>query len=91
MRIVYRNLNDLDEVIRAYEKRYGISSVEMLKDSSVRSKINEDELLKWEAYLTQRRRLLDHNAEVHQHYLSQQTASTSKKRAATYDPATYAA
>jgi hypothetical protein len=91
MRINYRNLSDLDETIRNYEVKYGITSVDMLKDTSARSRISEAELLKWEAYLTQRRRVLNHNDEVRRQYLSSRTEATASKHSVTYDPAKYAA
>lgn len=91
MRIVYRNLNDLDEIIRAYEEKYKISSFDMLKDQSARTGISEDELLKWEAYVAQRRRLLDHNSDVHRHYLQRPHKGTNRKPSAAYDSAAYAA
>jgi len=91
MRIVYRNLTDLDEIIRKYEELYNVSSVEMLKDLSARAKIGEDDLLKWEAYVTQRRRLLDHNAEIHREYPKTRRTSRHKRSAAADDPEKYAA
>lgn len=91
MRVIYLTLNDLDEIIRKYEEKYEASSVDMLKDASVRSRISEDELLKWEAYLTQRRRLFDHNAEVHRRYLQARRGDRQTRTPAAYDPEKYAA
>jgi hypothetical protein len=91
MRIIYRNLTDLDEIIRKFEEQYKIGSVEMLKDQSARAKISEDDLLKWEAYVTQRRRLLDHNAEIHREYLKTRRAASNKSTPAAYDPVKHAA
>src|SRR5579859_7182713 len=53
------NLTDLDNIIRRFEKAYNVTSVAMLKDETVRSKISEDALLRWETYVEQRVRLRD--------------------------------
>jgi len=64
------NLTDLDNLIRGFEQRYGVSSVDMLKEPAVRNKISEDVLLRWETYVYQRVRLRDLSEETHRDYLS---------------------
>jgi hypothetical protein len=64
------NLTDLDNIIRRFEKTYNATSVDMLKDEAVRSKISEDALLRWETYVEQRIRLRDLSEHTHRHYLS---------------------
>ncbi|MGH9565057.1 MAG: hypothetical protein ACRD4F_10195 [Candidatus Angelobacter sp.] len=91
MKVTYLNLHDLDEIIRKYEEKYEAGSVDMLKDASVRSRISEDELLQWEACITQRRRLVDYNAEVHRGYLQPRHAKRESKASVAYDPEKYAA
>ncbi len=64
------NLTDLDNIIRRLEQLYQVSSVDMLKDEAVRSKISEDVLLRWETYVEQRVRLRDVSEQTHRCYLS---------------------
>jgi hypothetical protein len=95
MRITYLNLTDLDRLIHEYEEKYGVSSVSMLKDAEVRSKISEDELLKWEAYITQRLALREYHQQIHRGYLPGKGRSTKdsvkKEKSANDDPFSYAA
>jgi len=64
------NLTDLDNIIRRFEQAYNATSVDMLKDEAVRSKISEDVLLRWETYVNQRVRLRDVSEQTHRDYLS---------------------
>lgn len=93
------NLTDLDNRVRSFEKLYGVSSVEMLRDDSFRARISEDVLLQWEAYVSQRVWLRESSDEMHREYLSRLTKESSKSRAkyetskstATSDVLSYAA
>ena len=99
MTMTMLNLTDLDNLIRSFEKLYGVSSVEMLRDESFRSKVSEDVLLRWEAYVSQRVWLRESNDETHREYLSHLKHESNKSRAkhesskstATSDPLSYAA
>jgi hypothetical protein len=71
MTMTMLNLTDLDNLVRSFEKLYGVSSVEMLRDDSFRMKVSEDVLLRWEAYVSQRSWLRESYAETHRAYLSQ--------------------
>jgi len=71
MSITMLNLTDLDNIIRSFEKRYGLSSMEMLRNEDFRAKTSEDVLLKWESYVNQRVWLRDSYEETHREYLSQ--------------------
>jgi hypothetical protein len=75
------NITDLDNLIRGFEHDYGISTLEMLKDTSARTKISEDVLLRWEAYVRQRVRLREMDAEVRSGYLATVRAKSSKSPA----------
>src|ERR1019366_6115550 len=70
MPTAYLNLTDLDNRIRDLESRYKVTSYEMLRDDSVRSRISEDALLRWETYVRQRVYLRDLNDHRHSEYLS---------------------
>lgn len=79
MPIVFLSLNDLDAKIRAFEEKYQISSLEMLKDKDARRRIGEDVVLKWEAYVEQRISLRDVHEQTHRDYLSTLKRENSPK------------
>ena len=64
------NLTDLDNRIRGFEQKYAVSSVDMLKEKSVRDQIPEDDILRWETYVYQRVRLRDIYDQLRGDYLS---------------------
>lgn len=64
------NLTDLDNLIHRFEEKYKASSIEMLRDQSVRAKISEDVLLRWESYVRNRIALREIDEETRKHYLS---------------------
>lgn len=70
MSIKYLDLPDLDKLIEGLEKKWGISTMEMLGKSSVRENIPEVVLLKWETYVRQRLLLREHYAKLRADYLS---------------------
>lgn len=75
------NLTDLDNIIRSFEKQYRVSSLDMLRDESFRSRISEDVLLRWEAYVSQRVWLRECYDVTHREYLGQLTHGSSKSKA----------
>ena len=64
------NVTDLDNLIHRFEGKYKVSSVEMLRDQSVRANISEDVLLRWESYVRNRIALREIDEETRKHYLS---------------------
>jgi hypothetical protein len=66
----YLDLPDLDDLIRGLEKKWAILSMEMLVNPSVRAKIPEHVLLRWEAYIRQRLQLREHYEKLRANYLS---------------------
>lgn len=89
MRVIHLNLSDLEELIRQYEAKYQTSTVAMLSNSEVRSRITEDDLLEWEAYLNQRSSLREYYETLHREYLHHR--STNRHKRAAEDPTDYAA
>ena len=84
------NLTDLDNLIRDFEQRYAVSSVDMLKEKSTRDRIPEDDLLRWETYVYQRVRLRDMYDQMRGDYLSKlpgpdSSADKSRKPASQLD------
>jgi hypothetical protein len=99
MTMTMLNLTDLDNLVRSFEKLYGVSSVEMLRNESFRAQVSEDVLLRWEAYVSQRVYLRESYDETHREYLSRLSHESAKSRAkhesskstATSDVLSYAA
>jgi len=83
MPTTFLNLTDLDNIIRGLEKAWETSSVEMLKEESVRTRIPEDILLQWETYLRQRIHLRDLHEQLRTDYLSHVTHSSEARKAPT--------
>ena len=89
MRVIYLNLSDLEELIRAFENKYHASTVTMLSNPDVRSRVSEDDLLEWEAYVNQRSGLREYYETLHREYLNHRSTLREKKSAE--DPTKYAA
>ena len=63
------NLTDLDNLIRRFEEKYGVSSLQMLTDASVRARVSEDVLLEWESYIHNLEALRELGVETRKNYL----------------------
>ena len=63
------NLTDLDNFIHRFEEKYGVSSLQMLRDASVRARISEDVLLEWESYIHNLEALRELGEETRKNYL----------------------
>ena len=50
LNISHLSITDLEAKIHFYEDKYGFSTSTMLGDSSIRSKVTEDDVMKWESY-----------------------------------------
>lgn len=86
------NLTDLDNRIREYEHRFQTTSLEMLTDECVRSRVSEDILLKWEAYVRQRAYLREESLDRRSTYLSHlRTKKKPSKRTHESDELAFAA
>ena len=91
MRVIHLNLSDLEELIRGYEIQYHVSTVAMLSNADVRTKINEDDLLQWEAYVNQRSGLREYYEMVHREYLHNRNRNILRRKKIQEDPTEYAA
>lgn len=80
MPTTYLDLTDLDNIIKGLEKRWRVESVDMLRDESVRARIPELVLLRWETFIRQRIMLRDHDQQVRAKYLSNLPKSVSENR-----------
>jgi hypothetical protein len=86
------NLNDLDNLVRGFEQKYAATSVEMLQNNSVRDRVPEHDLLRWEAYVYHRVHLRELSESTHSKYLSQLEAGVdSEKHHVVSDQLDYAA
>lgn len=83
MPTIFLNLTDLDNLIRTMEKTWDTSSVEMLRNESVRERIPEDVLLRWETYIRQRIHLRDASEQLRADYLAGVPRTTRSQRALT--------
>jgi hypothetical protein len=68
--VKYLDLPDLDKLIEGLEKKWNISTMEMLGNPSARVSIPEIVLLKWETYVRQRLILREHYERLRADYLS---------------------
>jgi hypothetical protein len=80
MPTTYLDLADLDSLIKGLERRWGVESVDMLRDESIRALIPELALLRWETFIRQRIMLRDHDQQVRAKYLSNIPKSSSENR-----------
>jgi len=67
---IFLDLADLDKLIHELETEWKADSIDMLRDQSVRSRIPEHVLLRWETYIRQRLYLREYDREIHADYLS---------------------
>jgi hypothetical protein len=63
------SLREVEEYIRAFEHKYGISSADFLCKDEVREQIAEDDVFKWEAFIDHRQELQVLDEEVLGRYL----------------------
>ncbi len=80
MPTTYLNLNDLDKLIEDLEQQWSAKSVDMLKDKSVRARVPEIVLLRWETFIKQRIVLREHDGRVRSEYLSRIPKSRAQNR-----------
>jgi hypothetical protein len=80
IREVFLSLNDVDEQIAAFERKYGLSSGEFFRDEEVREQISEDDVFHWDALIYHRLALRESYQEVHSGYLATLSQSTGEVR-----------
>lgn len=80
VREVRLSLNDVEEMILAFERKYGISSTEFFRDEEVRQQLPEDDVFQWDAMIYHRLALKETYQEVHSAYLSQLDQSSHEIR-----------
>ncbi len=77
-REVFLTLADVENSIRTYEEKYGVSSAQFLRDQDPRAAMPEDDIFKWEAFLDHRRALREFHEELHREYLKQVSRPTEE-------------
>jgi hypothetical protein len=50
----FLSLIEVDDQISGFERKYGVSSNEFLRDSDLRSRIPEDDVFQWDAFIAHR-------------------------------------
>lgn len=73
IREVCLSLTELDDLIRSMEEKHGIRSADFLFDADLRSRLPEDDVFRWEAFLVHKRELERNQEEVRTRYLDKVT------------------
>ena len=76
VRDVCLTLNDVEEMILAFERQYGMSSAEFFRDEGARRALPEDDVFRWEALIDHRLALRDSYQIVRAEYLTRLTHSS---------------
>lgn len=71
IREVFLSLNDVEEMITGFERKYRLSSAEFFRDEEVRQQLPEDDVFHWNALIYHRLALKETYQEVHSKYLNQ--------------------
>jgi len=71
IREVCLSLNDVEDMILSFERKYGVSSADFFRDDEIRGQIPEDDIFRWDALIYHRLALRDSNQEVRSGYLAQ--------------------
>lgn len=74
-RDVCLTLNDVEEMVTALERQYGMSSAEFFRNEEARRTLPEDDVFRWEALIDHRLALRDSYQAVRSEYLARLTQS----------------
>jgi hypothetical protein len=80
IREVFLSLNDVEEMILGFERKYGLSSAEFFRDEEVRERLPEDDVFRWDALIYHRLALKESYQEVRCTYLTQLGQSSGEVR-----------
>lgn len=80
IREVFLSLNDVEEMILGFERKYGLSSAEFFRDEEVRQQLPEDDVFRWDALIYHRLALKESYQEVRAAYLAHLGHSSEKGR-----------
>lgn len=69
-REIVLTLSEAEGYIRAFEEKYGVSSHDLLRDSTVRERLPEDDAFKWLAFLDLKKEIEAFQEELHLEYLA---------------------
>jgi len=67
---VFLSLNDVEDMIAAFELKYGVSSAEFFRNQEVHQGIPEDDAFQWESLIDHRLALREAYQQVRSAYLS---------------------
>jgi len=70
IREVSLSLNDIEEMIRGFERKYGLSSPEFFGSQEIKQRLPEDDVFRWEALIYHRVALKETYQDVHSGYLA---------------------
>ena len=81
IREVQLSLNDVEEMILGFERKYGLSSPDFFGSPDVKAALPEDDVFRWEALIYHRSALKETYQEVQGGYLSNLGRSSEEERA----------
>lgn len=73
IREVCLSLGEVDNLIRAIEEKYGVLTADFLLDADLRSRLPEDDVFQWEAFLAHKRELERNQETLRTAYLNNVT------------------
>lgn len=76
---VYLTLGEVQEYISAFERHYGFSSEEFIRDPGRHAEVSEDDAFDWEAYLDHRAELQRMDEKVRRDYLARLSRRSPKR------------
>jgi hypothetical protein len=80
IREVSLSLNDVEEMILGFERKYGLSSPDFFGSQEAKQRLPEDDVFRWEALIYHRSALKETNQEVHSAYLTHLSQSPGEVR-----------
>ena len=81
IREVCLSLNDVEEMILGFERKYGLSSPDFFGNPDVKQQLPEDDVFRWEALIYHRSALKETYQEVQSGYLTHLGQSPEEARA----------
>ncbi len=78
IREVCLSLTELDGLIQALEEKHGVLTADFLLDADLRSRLPEDDVFQWEAFLAHKRELERNQETLRTAYLSNVTQAPSE-------------
>jgi hypothetical protein len=72
------SLNDVEEMILGFERKYSLSSADFFSDPEVKQQVAEDDIFQWDMLIYHRLALKESSQEIRSTYLAQLGRSTGE-------------